>query len=91
MLGAKTTCKDRWRQVLTEAQRITDKHLITVEPSISEAQTAEMQHHRLQLVVPQPLHETYQPEQREWLIGLRDFLQILDRRSAVKRGEVRLF
>ncbi|WP_419627422.1 type II restriction endonuclease, partial [Thiolapillus sp.] len=31
MLGAKSTCKDRWRQVLSEAERIPDKHLLTLE------------------------------------------------------------
>jgi hypothetical protein len=31
MLGAKTTCKDRWRQVLTEAIKIPHKHLFTLE------------------------------------------------------------
>lgn len=30
MLGAKTTCKDRWRQVLNEADRIRDKHLFYI-------------------------------------------------------------
>src|SRR5262249_19070271 len=31
MLGVKSSCKDRWRQVLSEADRITDKHLLTLE------------------------------------------------------------
>ena len=39
MLGAKSTCKDRWRQVLAEASKIPDKHLLTLEPGISEQQT----------------------------------------------------
>lgn len=42
MLGAKSTCKDRWRQVLSEAGRISRKHLLTLEPSISTNQTDEM-------------------------------------------------
>jgi len=37
MLGVKTTCKDRWRQVLAEANRISEKHLLTLEPAISRA------------------------------------------------------
>lgn len=45
MLGVKSTCKDRWRQVLSEAKRIDNKHLATLEPGISENQTAEMQAH----------------------------------------------
>lgn len=35
MLGAKTTIKERWRQVLEEANRIERKHLITLEPAVS--------------------------------------------------------
>ena len=41
-LGEKTSCKDRWRQVLSEADRITNKHLLTLEPGISKNQTDEM-------------------------------------------------
>ena len=59
MLGAKSTCKDRWRQVLSEAQRIPNKHLLTLEPGISENQTDEMQAKRLQLILPAQLHATY--------------------------------
>lgn len=47
MLGVKSTCKDRWRQVLSEAARIERKHLFTLEPGISENQTAEMAGHKL--------------------------------------------
>jgi len=74
MLGAKTTCKDRWRQVLTEAQRITKKHLLTLEPAISTNQTDEMRAHELQLVVPKPIHDTFQPVQQSWLMDVSDFI-----------------
>ena len=71
MLGAKTTCKDRWRQVLSEAKRIPRKHLITLEAAISEAQTKEMASHGLQLVVPQSIHSTYTSTQQQnlWNVG----------------------
>jgi hypothetical protein len=77
MLGAKTTCKDRWRQVLSEAHRISEKHLITMEAAISESQTFEMRSHCLQLVVPKKIQSTYSEEQRGWLIGLEDFIEIV--------------
>ena len=51
MLGAKSTLKERWRQVLSEAARIKRKHLLTLEPGISEAQTTEMEAKSLQLVL----------------------------------------
>ena len=59
MLGAKSTCKDRWRQVLSEADRIPNKHLLTLEPGISENQTNQMIRSNLQLVVPAAIHKTY--------------------------------
>ena len=49
MLGAKSTCKDRWRQVLSEAEKISRKHLLTLEPGISEPQTDQMEASSLQL------------------------------------------
>jgi hypothetical protein len=76
MLGAKSTLKDRWRQVLSEARRIEHKHLLTVEPGISENQTDEMRAKSLQLVIPRRLHETFRPDQREWLIDLASFLEL---------------
>lgn len=74
MLGAKTTCKDRWRQVLSEAAKVNTKHLLTLEAAISEPQTDEMHSHGLQLVLPRPLHETYTVRQQRWLMNLRDFI-----------------
>lgn len=75
MLGAKTTCKDRWRQVLAEANKIKRKHLITLQPSISEDQTTEMKDKNLQLIVPQSLHPTFTKNQQEWLFTFSDFVQ----------------
>lgn len=76
MLGVKTTCKDRWRQVLTEANRITEKHLFTIEPGISEDQTDEMRERRVQLVIPSPIHDTFASDQRKWLWTVADFIQV---------------
>jgi len=74
MLGVKTTCKDRWRQVLTEADKIQTKHLFTLQPGISENQTHEMRRAKLQLVVPEPLHDSYRQEQRDWLWSFEEFV-----------------
>ncbi len=81
MLASKSTCKDRWRQILNEAAKIPLKHLVTLEPGISENQTAEMQAEKVQLVLPQPLHQTYTPRQQEWLISLKDFLTVVRQRQ----------
>ncbi len=74
MLGAKTTCKDRWRQVLAEADKIERKHLITLQPSITPFQTEEMRNQQLQLVVPYPIHGTYNTSQQKWLYSLKTFI-----------------
>ncbi len=81
MLGVKSTCKDRWRQVLSEAARISDKHLITLEPGISENQTNEMAANRLQLVIPRGLHETYRDNQQKWLLDLDEFIVLVKNRE----------
>ena len=85
MLGSKSTLKDRWRQVLSEAERITVKHLLTLSPGLSENQTTEMQTKALQLVVPARLHLTYRPAQQQWLMGMRDFLHLVAGRQTAER------
>ena len=82
MLGAKSSCKERWNQVLAEANRIDDKHLFTLEPSISPGQTEKMREKRLQLILPEPLHETYLPDQRDWLVNLGEFVSMVKQKQA---------
>lgn len=77
MLAAKSTCKDRWRQILTEAAKIPEKHLLTLEPSISAAQTTEMQVNGVQLVVPRGLVPTFREDQRRSLMTLGQFVDFL--------------
>ena len=81
MLASKSTLKDRWRQVLTEAARIPSKHLLTLEPAISEHQTDQMRAAQLQLVLPARLHETYRDGQRRWLMSVGDFVQVVSERK----------
>ena len=75
MLGVKSTCKDRWRQVLSEAVRIPSKHLLTLETAISTNQTEEMRAKALQLVVPCGLHVSYSDNQRGWLMSIKGLLE----------------
>jgi hypothetical protein len=74
MLGVKTTCKDRWRQILPEADRIEKKHLATTEPSISQKQTDQMEDKKVTLVIPLSLHRTYNDRQKKIIITVKDFL-----------------
>ena len=82
MLGSKSSCKERWRQVLPESRRIKNKHLFTLEPGISEHQTGEMQAHNLQLVLPRSLHNSYHPAQQDWLMNLQEFLELVKDRES---------
>lgn len=82
MLGAKSTLKDRWRQVLSEAERIDRKHLLTLEPGISENQTDEMEAKNLQLVVPRVMHSTYRTRQQAWLMDVAAFIALVRERQA---------
>lgn len=75
MLGAKTTAKDRWRQILPEANKISNKHLITLEPSISFQQTEQMRAESVQLIIPQPLLSSYSETQQSHLISLSHFIR----------------
>lgn len=83
MLGAKSTCKDRWRQVLAEAEKIDRKHLFTLEPGISQNQTDEMRAKNLQLVLPQALHDSYLTGQQERLMNLSQFIALVQERQWV--------
>ena len=75
MLAAKSSCKDRWRQVLPEAERIHLKHLLTLEPGITNNQTDQMKNSSLQLVVPREIQASYKQEQQSWLLTLSDFIK----------------
>lgn len=74
MLASKTTCKDRWRQILNEADRIKTKHLFTLQQGISKNQLNEMYKHNVCLVVPKQYIATYPPEFRAKILSLNDFL-----------------
>ncbi len=73
-LGAKTTCKDRWRQVVNEADKISQKHLFTLQQGISANQLLEMKKYGVTLVVPQPYLETFPKECRSDIWTLIRFL-----------------
>lgn len=81
MLASKSTCKDRWRQILNEASRIPNKHLLTLEPSISHYQTEEMRTENVQLVIPRGLHATYAIKQQTSLMDLAAFIELAYQRQ----------
>lgn len=76
-LGAKTTCKDRWRQILNEADRIDEKHLFTLQQGISKNQLTEMYNHKVRLVVPKDYIGSFPKEFRESILSLENFIQMI--------------
>lgn len=76
-LGAKTTCKDRWRQVLNEANRIDVKYLFTLQPSISVNQLNEMKKEKVVLVIPEDNRESFDARYRKELLSLKQFVSMV--------------
>jgi hypothetical protein len=74
MLATKTTCKDRWRQVLNEANKIPVKHILTLQEGISITQFREMTEVGVRLVVPTPLIAKYPKEVQPQLQSLSGFI-----------------
>ena len=74
VLGAKTTCKDRWRQVLTEADRVDVKYLFTLQQGISKNQLKEMHDSRLTLVVPHKYIGSFPKEYQSEISDLASFI-----------------
>ena len=74
MLAAKTTVKERWRQILNESERIPMKHLFTLQEGVSVQQFAQMRDANVRLVVPRSLHTQYPRSVREDLMTLQDFV-----------------
>lgn len=74
MVGLKTTCKDRWRQVLNEAKRIPHKHILTLQHGISSKQLEQMKCNNVTLIVPQDLHSEYPKSFRNNILTIESFL-----------------
>jgi len=74
VVGIKTTCKDRWRQILNEGKRIPEKHLFTLQPAISRDQLIEMREANVTLIVPKPYHKGYDLQTGIRLLSVDDFI-----------------
>ena len=76
-LAAKTTCKDRWRQILNEADRLRDerKFLCTLQQGISATQMDEMEAEKVTLVVPKPYITTYPSDKQYRIWPLHKFVE----------------
>lgn len=82
-LAAKTTCKDRWRQVITEAARIPIHHLCTLQQGISTKQLDEMESENVVLVVPQEYIKTYPAAKRDKIWPLHKFIAYVKEKEGI--------
>jgi len=77
-LAAKTTCKDRWRQILNEADRIKVKHLFTLQQGISSFQLKEMYDNNVILVIPSEYLNYFPKSYKDKLLTLKGFIQFVN-------------
>lgn len=78
-LAAKTTCKDRWRQVLNEADRFRNrnKYLCTMQQGISAAQMDEMEAEKVILVVPKEYIKSYPADRQNRIWTITRFVEFV--------------
>ena len=55
MVACKSTSKERWRQILNEAERIPTKFLLTLDPSLTSATIDQMIESHLVPHIPAPI------------------------------------
>ncbi|MCH8540847.1 MAG: hypothetical protein LAT58_08770 [Opitutales bacterium] len=73
ILGSKTSFKDRWRQILAEADRVNVKHGVTRDNSITKTIFAQMEAASFVVVMPKAIKDTYSSPPRN-LISLAEFI-----------------
>lgn len=82
-VGVKTTCKDRWRQVLQEAQRADNRFIFTLQRGVSTNQLNQMDREGVSLVVPKGLVSHFPVDGRDKLFTVDRFIQEVSSRLAV--------
>lgn len=76
-LASKTTCKDRWRQILNEADRIKEKHLFTLQQGISVNQLDEMYRYGVTLVIPKAYKTFFPKIYQDKILDLKTFVNLV--------------
>ncbi|MDD7219791.1 MAG: type II restriction endonuclease [Clostridia bacterium] len=85
-LAAKTTCKDRWRQILNEGNRFKgrNKYLCTLQQGISSAQMDEMEAEKVILVVPKPYISSYPSDRQDRIWTISKFIDFVKEMEDIK-------
>lgn len=74
LLGAKTTSKERWAQIVSEGARMTVRHFVTMDRQLSFDALVSMGGQNIVPVVPLPVQEVYDAGPRGKLLSVADFL-----------------
>ena len=79
-VAAKRTLKDRWRQVLRESGRTEFKHLLTLDPDITEAQLQDIRAAKVILAMPKSIRDTYPPGMAAQILTVEELIQDIEER-----------
>lgn len=90
-LAAKTTCKDRWRQILTEAPGVNRRYLFTLQQAISKAQLAEMSDEGVTVVMPESYRRKFDAQNRARIMSLAEFIEKLRQAGCMSQDSAGLF
>lgn len=74
VLAAKSTVKERWRQILKEADKVPEKNLCTIDPEISGNQLVQMFEEKVQLVIPLEIQSAYNKGYQAKMISFSEFV-----------------
>lgn len=75
-LGAKTTTKERWMQVVAEAPRIRTRHLATMDRELNGEVLSSMEYNDVVPVLPEPvIHESYAPALAARIMSISGFIE----------------
>ena len=82
VLAAKSTCKDRWPQVLADADRIPVKHLGTLDAALSGQQLKDMLSRQVVPVIPERIRRGYAvlPMSNE-ILSVGEFIELVAERA----------
>lgn len=74
LLATKFTVKERWRQVLNEGMRIRQKHLLTVDRTITTSTLHAMRGAQLSVCIPSSYRAAYPPAVHGLILSVRELL-----------------
>ena len=81
-LAAKTTTKERWRQVVTEASRLEEKFLITMDRQLNADVLEAMRQNHVRAVIPASLQVEYGPVLATHMTSVRSFIDLVRERES---------